>query len=147
MQEPYGNHSYFLQTYRLSVDSAFNYHPDGWETHSVNNRGEKQSTIYTHNFKGLFTSKNNLSGFSYSLGMKQNCFVSFIFKNLHPFSGFFLFLSFLFLFIYLFCFLGLHPWHMEVLRLGVQSELQLLAYAIGLWPTLTYAATCTMPDP
>ena len=29
-----------------------------------------------------------------------------------------------------FClFLGLHPWHMEVPRLGVQSELQLLAYA------------------
>ena len=29
-----------------------------------------------------------------------------------------------------FClFLGLHPWHMEVPRLGVQSELQPLAYA------------------
>ena len=26
------------------------------------------------------------------------------------------------------CFLGPHPWHMEVPRLGVQSELQLLAY-------------------
>ena len=26
---------------------------------------------------------------------------------------------------------GLHPWHMEVPRLGVQSELQLLAYAIA----------------
>ena len=25
-------------------------------------------------------------------------------------------------------FLGLHPWHMEVPRLGVESELQLLAY-------------------
>ena len=35
------------------------------------------------------------------------------------------------LFIYLFCFLGLHLWHMEVSRLGVQSELQLPAYAIA----------------
>ena len=31
-----------------------------------------------------------------------------------------------YLFIY---FLGLHPWHVEVPRLGVQSELQLQAYA------------------
>ena len=35
---------------------------------------------------------------------------------------FFLFLSFFF------CFLGPHPWHIEVPRLRVQSELQLLAY-------------------
>ena len=33
--------------------------------------------------------------------------------------------SFLYLFIF---FLGLHPWHMEVPRLGLQSELQLPAY-------------------
>ena len=34
-----------------------------------------------------------------------------------------------FLFVCLFvCFLGPHPWHMEVPRLGVQLELQLLAY-------------------
>ena len=32
-------------------------------------------------------------------------------------------------FIYLFCFLGLHPQHMEVPRLGAESDLQLLAYA------------------
>ena len=40
-----------------------------------------------------------------------------------------LFLLFLF-FIYfiLLCFLGLHPWHMEVPKLGVESELQLPAY-------------------
>ena len=30
---------------------------------------------------------------------------------------------------YLFCFLGLYLWHMEVPRLGDESELQLLAYA------------------
>ena len=46
---------------------------------------------------------------------------------------FFLFLfTFIYLFIYLFiyfCFLGLHPQHMEVPRLGVNSELQPLAYA------------------
>ena len=28
--------------------------------------------------------------------------------------------------------LGLHPWHMEVPRLGVQSELHLLAYATAI---------------
>ena len=33
-----------------------------------------------------------------------------------------------FLFVCLFCFLGPYPWHMEVPRLGIQSELQLLAY-------------------
>ena len=33
------------------------------------------------------------------------------------------------LIIYLFiCFFGSHPWHMEVPQVGVQSELQLLAY-------------------
>ena len=33
------------------------------------------------------------------------------------------------LFFFCFCFLGLHLWHMEVPRLEVESELQLLAYA------------------
>ena len=32
------------------------------------------------------------------------------------------------LFIY-FCFLGPHPWHMEVLSLGLELKLQLSAYA------------------
>ena len=36
---------------------------------------------------------------------------------------------FIYLFTYLFCFLGLHLRHREVLRLEVQSELQLPAYA------------------
>ena len=31
----------------------------------------------------------------------------------------------------LFCFLGPHPWHMEVPRLGVKSKLQLLVYSIA----------------
>ena len=36
---------------------------------------------------------------------------------------------FVFYFIYLFfVFFGPHPWHMEVPRLGVEAELQLLAY-------------------
>ena len=35
-----------------------------------------------------------------------------------------LYILFIYLFIYLFIvFLGLHPWHIEVLRLGVKSEL------------------------
>ena len=37
------------------------------------------------------------------------------------------FLSFFFFLVFL-PFLGLFPWHMEVPRLGVESELQLLAY-------------------
>ena len=37
-------------------------------------------------------------------------------------------LSYLFIICILFYFLGLHLWHVEVPRLGVQSELQLLAY-------------------
>ena len=32
-------------------------------------------------------------------------------------------------FCFVFCFLGMHLWHMEVPRLGVELELQLLAYA------------------
>ena len=36
--------------------------------------------------------------------------------------------AFLFYIFFYFCFLGPHPWHMDVPRLGVESELQLLAY-------------------
>ena len=32
------------------------------------------------------------------------------------------------MYVFIFVFLGLHPQHMEVPRLGVESELQLLAY-------------------
>ena len=46
---------------------------------------------------------------------------------------FFFFLSFLFFF----WFLGPHLWHMEVRRLGVKSELHLLAYTTA----------TSMPDP
>ena len=62
------------------------------------------------------------------------------------------FLFYLILFIYLFI-LGLHPWHMEGPRLGIQSELQLPAYATAtakqdpsciLRPTPQLMA---MPDP
>ena len=38
-----------------------------------------------------------------------------------------------------FCFLGPHPWHMEVLRLGVESELQLPAYSTA---TATQDPSC-----
>ena len=40
-------------------------------------------------------------------------------------------LFFVFLFCFVFCFLGLHPWHVRVPKLGVKSELQLLAYSIA----------------
>ena len=39
---------------------------------------------------------------------------------------------FIYVFMYLFCFLGLHLWHMEVLRLGDKLELQLLAYVTAI---------------
>ena len=50
----------------------------------------------------------------------------------------------IFLFIYLFVclfiyFLGLHPWHMEVPRLGVDSELQLPIYITA---TATWDLSC-----
>ena len=38
-------------------------------------------------------------------------------------------LSWLFFFFFFLVFLGLHPWHIEVSRLGVESELQTPAYA------------------
>lgn len=47
MQEPKGNHSYFSQTSQLSVPLASNNYGDGWETHSVKNRGEQSQLIYT----------------------------------------------------------------------------------------------------
>ena len=37
-----------------------------------------------------------------------------------------------FIFIYLFIFLGSHPWHTEVPRLGVKSELQLWTYTTAI---------------
>ena len=40
-------------------------------------------------------------------------------------------LNLFFIFYYFFFFLGLHFWHMEVPRLGVQSELQLPATGIA----------------
>ena len=35
-------------------------------------------------------------------------------------------------FCFVFCFLGLHGWHMEVPSLGIESELQLLAYTTAI---------------
>ena len=55
-----------------------------------------------------------------------------------PFLYFYFYLFFDFCFVlFCFCFLGPHPRHMEVPRLGIQSELQLPAY------TTAHA----MPDP
>ena len=57
--------------------------------------------------------------------------------------------SFIYLFIYffffLFWFLGPHPWHMEVPRLGVELELQLLAYTtVTERPLLFYLFICLL---
>ena len=59
------------------------------------------------------------------------------------------------LFLLSVCFLGLHPWHMEVPRFGVESELQLLTYAIATAiPDLSCACDlphslwqCQIPNP
>ena len=54
----------------------------------------------------------------------------------HKIFNFFIFFKFFFKF---FCFLGPHPKYMEVLRIGVQSELHLLAYATA---TATQDPSC-----
>ena len=68
----------------------------------------------------------------------------------------FQFLKFyLFLFMYLFCFLGPHLWHMEVPRLGVKSELELLACTTAtatqdlshVWDLHHSSWQCWIPDP
>ena len=41
--------------------------------------------------------------------------------------------SFSFLFFFFFSFLGPHPWHTEIPRLGVELELQLPAYTTATW--------------
>ena len=57
-----------------------------------------------------------------NMGLTVSCFQAL------PFFTYFVCFYFILFFIFLsFGFLGLHPWHMEVPRLGVQSELQLLA--------------------
>ena len=48
---------------------------------------------------------------------------------------------FSFYFILLYCFLGPHPWHIEVPRLGVKTELQLLTYATA---TATQDPSCVL---
>ena len=51
-----------------------------------------------------------------------NCHPSEVFRPLLPWN------SFAYSFFVCVCFLGPHPWHMEVPRLGVKLELQLPAY-------------------
>ena len=53
-------------------------------------------------------------------------------------ANFFLSLS---LFFFFFVFPELHPWHMEVPRLGVESELQLPAYTTA---TATWDLSCQL---
>ena len=65
-----------------------------------------------------------------TLNLSSTCYISF----LHSFKDFFssiiqFSLAVSFFFFFFFCFLGLYPWHMEVPRLGVKSELQLQAYS------------------
>ena len=55
-------------------------------------------------------------------------------------------LFFLKFFFFFFVFLGPHPWHMEVPRLGIESELQLLTYATAAaipYPSMSVICTTT----
>ena len=69
----------------------------------------------------------NLKLFNYKTGFsskKRNCwFLLFIVWTLLDFRP-----KYMFTFCFVFPFLGPHPWHMEVPRLGAESELQLPAY-------------------
>ena len=65
---------------------------------------------------------------------KGTIFCSCSYSIVSLFSNFIPFTSFGFVFV----FLGPQPWHMEVPRLGVESELKLLAYTIGNTGSLTY---------
>ena len=60
--------------------------------------------------------------------------------NQHSYTSFYVVL-------YIFFFLGLHLWYMDVFRLGVEWQLQLLAYttAIAMWDlaaSVTHATAC-----
>ena len=56
---------------------------------------------------------------------------------------------------FFFCFLGLHLWHMEVPRLGVELELQLQAYTVAtatrdrsqVCHVCHHSLQCQIPDP
>ena len=62
--------------------------------------------------------------FAYSLNIQYPFLFVFYSPNVPNYSR----LLILYFFILIFWFLGPHSWHMEVSRLGVKSELQLLAY-------------------
>ena len=62
--------------------------------------------------------KNNLNDKKYSWYLYIFYLKCYVMKN-SPVFGF----------VFVFCFLGPHPWHMELPRLGVKSELQPPAYA------------------
>ena len=69
------------------------------------------------------------------LAIFMSLFVNLLFFSTYIFSSILDYM--LFIYFYFFPFLGPHPRHMEVPRLGVVSELQLLAYT----------TTRAMPDP
>ena len=60
----------------------------------------------------------------------SNDFIAFMPRKINKLDSFLHYykLTFLFFLSFFICFLGLHLWHMEVPRLGVESELQLPAY-------------------
>ena len=63
--------------------------------------------------------------------MVLNCVFLMISDGEHIFT----YLLAIYLFIYLFfafCFLGPYMWHMEIARVAVESELQLLAYSTAI---------------
>ena len=80
---------------------------------------------YTHSMWEVLRQGSNLSHSYSNTRFLTHCTI----RELPPLQ--FLFSLSLSLFFFFF-FLGPHPWHMEVPRLGVELELQLLAYATAM---------------
>ena len=87
--------------------------------------------IVTSSWELTTLSLRNASLYSwwYSLFWSLFCVVEMLSSGACFLTILLVYLCLFFLFIYLFCFSGPHPWHMEVARLGVKSEMQPPVYA------------------
>ena len=100
-------------------------HPNGFWSHSENTKNPLSMLAFLYIYIGLLVGKENLKKI-------------YLFTNTLKWESrtlpIILYLDFM-LFLFFFIFLGPHLWHMEVLRLGAKSELQLPAYTTdtGTW--------------
>ena len=94
-----------------------------WPLAGFVNRCATAGTSIYWNFLKILISNKNINS-NYLLKQKKGYSISCEWKNLRATLGF----GRASLFFLSFVILGLHPWHMEVPRIGVKSELQLPAY-------------------